>query len=335
MARRVEDPGYQRPRRSGNVRPNQADGARRASGQNRFGVPLRTILDIEAAVVPPAYIDRAQRITNDIVQKAGSMSKQRALQTAEDKMQLVFDIWNMMFDKKGQYGFDDKFVLLFSHSLWKGSLDTFSTGMIFGVIANELDLPIHLVLLPGVICVRWEDQQTRFNFLKGQFISDESFKRMSKMPESCITKGIYLKPMTRDEIEALILSNRASARISMVIQETYRFDTSRALADMLLALKKSPKAPYVHINLANVYAMQGKINQARDHYRAAVELDPTSAPIFYALATVEYVLGNEKGFINAYSKAIAIDPEVVTQGNLNEIYDILARLKPDQKYYEA
>jgi type II protein arginine methyltransferase len=108
-------------------------------------------------------------------------------------------------------------------------------------------------------------------------------------------------------------------------------------------LKQSPSdGPANHL-LGSIYYRQGRLIEARDHQQRACSAPGATAEMFNNLGAFQKALGDDRGAVASYQRALALDPNhVETLNNLGVIYraqrntrkaiEILRRavaLKPD------
>ncbi len=108
-------------------------------------------------------------------------------------------------------------------------------------------------------------------------------------------------------------------------------------------LGQSPQdGPANHL-LGSIYYRQGRLAEARDHQALACSAPGATAEMFNNLGAFQKALGDDRGAIASYQRALAIDPDYVetlnnlgvmyrTQGNTRKAIEILRRvvaLKPE------
>jgi tetratricopeptide (TPR) repeat protein len=96
-----------------------------------------------------------------------------------------------------------------------------------------------------------------------------------------------------------------------------------------------------HLNRGLDLHRQGSLDEALKEYTAAADADPASALAFYNIGTVHYEKKNFRGAIEAYQRAVTIDPKFAdAQFNLgytrlHQVNDAAGAIEPLQKAVEA
>lgn len=99
-------------------------------------------------------------------------------------------------------------------------------------------------------------------------------------------------------------------------------DPAAAMAAYRRALKLSPEAVDIHINLGRLCAETGDLEAAGRCFRAALALDPTDATAVYNLGVIAQDSGDDSEAIDLYSRALALDPSLAeAHYNLATVYD--------------
>jgi Flp pilus assembly protein TadD len=100
------------------------------------------------------------------------------------------------------------------------------------------------------------------------------------------------------------------------------------------ALRKTPRDPWVHYELANVLRDTGRFAQAIDSYRAALELDPGHAPTRNNLGVLLADEGNLAEAIREYREALRAEPDLAdAHFNLGNALRATARLNEATAHY--
>jgi Tfp pilus assembly protein PilF len=102
-------------------------------------------------------------------------------------------------------------------------------------------------------------------------------------------------------------------------QARYHFE--RAIVN---ASPTDPSLTDAHNALADVMSMQGQVESAAAHYRAAIQLDPEFAPAHFSLGSILAMQGNKTEALSHFQKAAAGADPAIRQSAL----EALRKLKP-------
>jgi len=82
-----------------------------------------------------------------------------------------------------------------------------------------------------------------------------------------------------------------------------------AIAELQLAIQANPELTTAHVNLGELYRVQGDFPSAERSYREAVRLEPRSFDAQYGHGLVLHLMGRLADAVAAYLRALAIDGE--------------------------
>jgi len=85
--------------------------------------------------------------------------------------------------------------------------------------------------------------------------------------------------------------------------------TDEALEHIRASLALNPANPEMHGNLGYILFERGDLPGAREHLDAAVRLDPDNAQAWHNRATVRRTLGDAEGAIADWTRAVTLDPD--------------------------
>lgn len=105
--------------------------------------------------------------------------------------------------------------------------------LLWYIIAERLDWPVHLVRIPGHLFIKY-DGMNYGNIdatVQGGYISDSMYIADTKITDSALEKGVYLKKMSKKEIVSTLVVNNAYYSI------TEKKDTVQALEYYRIALE--------------------------------------------------------------------------------------------------
>jgi tetratricopeptide (TPR) repeat protein len=102
-------------------------------------------------------------------------------------------------------------------------------------------------------------------------------------------------------------------------------DLDHALILARRAAEEFPRKPDILTALGNVLDLHGKLDEARDAFEVAVDLDPTGVLQHYNLGAVLERLGNEDRAENCYRRALELDENVPSMVEANAALGALLR----------
>ena len=119
--------------------------------------------------------------------------------------------------------------------------------------------------------------------------------------------------------------NSQKAKTTNPIIESYR----KQLSDLAKKSESSPTDPSAHKNYAVALYATGDLAKAKDQYQSAIKYDDKNAVLYNNLGNVNRDLGRYDDAINAYGKAIGLNPKGLNSYvNLGNMYDFSLG-KPD------
>lgn len=107
-------------------------------------------------------------------------------------------------------------------------------------------------------------------------------------------------------------------RSNVSLAQTYALKHMPELAKkhFAIALAISPKDPYVHAAVGYQHYLDGEVALAIDAYRKAIELDPTDATLWITLGALQLEKGDNTSARHSLERSIAIDPSYAALSNL-------------------
>jgi tetratricopeptide (TPR) repeat protein len=100
--------------------------------------------------------------------------------------------------------------------------------------------------------------------------------------------------------------------------------------------KKSPDSPLVHNNLGNIYAHNGRIDEAIEEYQAAIKLYPAFAKAHYNLGVTYGIQGRIDEAIKEFKTMLKINPDYFkAHYNLGVAYDSQNRIDEAIEEYQT
>jgi tetratricopeptide (TPR) repeat protein len=181
----------------------------------------------------------------------------------EDKLELVYATMDQMGLR-----FGDMDNTLLTQNLNSNQLDCDTSSFVVMAVAHEMGWPVHLVMVPNHVFVRWDDGKgTRFNMDFGEIRSDEYYIKEFKIPPENLQKGIHLKNLTPSQSLALFLHNRGADKAD-------HGDLSGAMADFTESLFLNPKYADSYLDRGQIRMELGEYSLARKDLSRAERIDP-------------------------------------------------------------
>jgi tetratricopeptide (TPR) repeat protein len=112
--------------------------------------------------------------------------------------------------------------------------------------------------------------------------------------------------------------------------EGRRWDEARAAYQQAIAA--SPDSAFLYRELARVEQQAGRLADALDHYRRAVQLDAADAASLAAMGGLLEQQGDDLAALSAYERARAIEPDAVAESVLTRLRDSVRLAKLPAEY---
>jgi len=201
-------------------------------------------------------------------------------------------------------GFGYKNNGLLSHALETKQLDCKHYSFLYYSIGEELGLPLHIVLAPEHVFVRWDDGKEAYNWetTTNSHINDEQYIFDSNIDEKSRANGVYLRNLSRKQAKAEVYYNRGNVKYR-------KKDLEGAIADYDKAIELDPKYAVAYNNRGRAKADKKDLEGAIADYDKAIELDPKKASAYTNRGNVKYDKKDLEGAIADYDKAIELDPK--------------------------
>lgn len=141
-------------------------------------------------------------------------------------------------------------------------------ALVYLILAEKLQLPIHGVSAPKHVFLRWDDGIVRRNielFQEGRSVPDEVYIRDQRIPQESIERGVFMANLTSKEFLGFLYQN-----LGVLESQAEHFDASRDFYKR--ALKLNPKLASAHYNLGNDFLKLGQYSKAIRAYNKALKL---------------------------------------------------------------
>ena len=224
-------------------------------------------------------------------------------------------------DFKAVAGTNDTQSLFLNALLDTKQGDAMSLSMLYLSLAERLNLPVHAVVVPGAIFVRYEDEHFRFNIettKQGDTVSDEYYKTKFKVSEG---DNIYMRNLNKRQALGCFLNNLGNSYSDVG-------DPESAIVVFEKAVEINPTLSESKANLGNTYLQKNRVNEAIAQYLAALRINPYDAKTHNNLGNAYSQKDSLPSSIDEYLEAIRLDPGFV------DAHKNLAIAYSKQKRYE-
>ena len=215
--------------------------------------------------------------------------------------------------KDGGYGFTDMVdpqgiplnpAELFMHGLLQSRRGyCMNLSLLYLIVGDRLNLPLHGVALPNHFFVRYDDGKYRANIEATQdgATFPDSFYRERFLQDFSGDPSYFLANLDKKQTLGAYFNN-----VGMVMFRARRADDAVFYLEQSTAL--NPKALDALNNLANLYSEQKQYDRAVSLYRKALETDSNNWQTYFNLGIALAEAGKEDDAITAFTQAAQINP---------------------------
>ena len=241
-----------------------------------------------------------------------TLSVQQKL-TGQDKPEDIILILRTLIHEVGGYDYtdqvDEKGVPINPEELFlHGLLNThkgycMNLSLLYLILGQKLELPLHGVALPNHFFVRYEQEGVRINI--------ETTERGASYPNSFYQQRFGTRTDNQNSYFMKNLDARQTlgayfSNVGMVYYQNQKKE--RALFYMRLSTSINPKSIDAQNNLANIYSELKKPRDAINHYNLALKADPNNTSTLFNLGLVHMESSNSIKAINAFLQVVQIEP---------------------------
>lgn len=304
------------PERSGRrhqIRVGRVTPSAKTIREVRYGVPLASILAIESQVVPQLQVNNARTKIMKIVESAKSVIRPWQQVTPKDRMVILDDIWKMLLNRDGGYGFGIGNEKLLCDSMFVNRLSNVTSSLLYLVIANELKLPLTLTSTDHFLMVEWSDRETRFGFSMGYFYTDnkEISSQLAPAKDQIGPVNIHTKELSPEEALSIVYLSRGMTRLEMG-------DWKEASLDFDQAALVNPQDPILHTQIGSLRLHIKDFPAAETSLNKALTLEPDYSPAMFNLAILNFLMNREAAAQSCLRRALEINP-LLQQVDINAI----------------
>ena len=196
---------------------------------------------------------------------------------------------------------------LFLHGMLKSKRGyCMNLSLLYLIVGDRLNLPLHGVGLPNHFFVRYETENARINI--------EATESGVTFPDSFYENrfGVKFDPGTSFFTQNLNKRQTLGAYLSNVGMVHYRNSRpEKAVFYLALSAETNPSSIEANNNLANIYGETGQHALAVRYYQQALKADPNSVPTLFNLGLTYVDLANPDKAIEAFLQVAQIEPSFV------------------------
>lgn len=207
------------------------------------------------------------------------------------------DIEKMMNPKEKEY------VAIHQNEKFYKS-DCFSKSILFVSIGETLGLPIHAVLAPSHVFVRWQfpdGSYVNWETTSNQSFPDSFYMKNRKISADAVKNGAYLKSLNSKETIGIIYDN-----VSRYFFEQKSYD--RVLYFLDKALENNPQQVSAYNNKGIIYGKMKKFGQAIENFNKAIDLNSLETLSYCCRGLTWALMGDYERAFDDFDEAIKIDP---------------------------
>lgn len=247
------------------------------------------VLKLENA--PP----EAFELLDAIIKTASNDAK--SLNEPEDFLRFFFNTIRFTFNIK--YQKND----LPGAGLKNRTLDCDNLALIYLSMAEELELPLHMVILPTHAFVRWEDKNVTIDWesIIGEKREKNFYKSSYEISDYAEKKGTYLRNLTRNEVIAFNLSVIGKVLL-------YEGNNKLAMEYMKEACKNAFRIPSVISARVEMERKIGNPGRALSYADDLLRLDSTDFEFYNEKAQILSEMGNNKKALQNFDISTQINP---------------------------
>ena len=231
----------------------------------------------------------------------------------QDKPEDIIQILRTLIHDTGRYDYtdqvDEKGVPVNPEELFlHGLLNThkgycMNLSLLYLILGQKLDLPLHGVALPNHFFVRYEQEGVRINI--------ETTERGISYPDSFYQQRFGTGADNRNSYFMKNLDGRQTlgayfSNIGMVYYQNQ--NPERAVFYLGLSTSINPRSIDAQNNLANIYSELKKPEKAIEHYNLALKADPHNTSTLFNLGLAFMESGNSSKAIDAFLQVVQIEP---------------------------
>src|SRR3989338_8040342 len=310
---------------------------------SRYDTIGHRILDLEAEL--GVFTESHKETLDRLIEEARKAIHVKGTYTREDAVGILRTI-NSVLQNNGFEQIDREKHIdglnLFYEGLSSKKIDCDNTSFIYLSIADALKLPIAAVSAPEHLFVRFilNGEEINWETTSAEEIGNDYYRSLLNISDKAISKGVYLRNLTRQGAMAVVYNKRGIAWAG-------KGNLDSAIEDYDAAIRIDPNLAIAYNNRGNAWVGKGNLDSAIEDYDAAIRIDPNHVAAYNNRGNAWAGKGNLDSAIEDYDAAIRIDPNLAIayndrgnawagKGNLDKaIADYDKAIELDPNYAEA
>lgn len=190
--------------------------------------------------------------------------------------------------------------------------------LFYAAIGEATELPIRVVWTPGHAVVRWCGEGSTgvtWETSDGTVIKDAELEEKSKVSKVAVRNGVYLAPLSQNEMLSLVQANMALVWAGMWggLENDFRNlggakRMPKAIEALGKAIELNPKLCDAYLRRAMLYGAMGDHEKAIIDASRAIQLDPWQSAAYFNRGVAWSARGDERKAIDDFSKSIELNP---------------------------
>lgn len=162
--------------------------------------------------------------------------------------------------------------LYFLRALRDNYWDCDTLSFLYIAIGESLKLPIHAVVAPGHVFVRWEGVGWQYNWdpRSGGSYSDRHYLVTNDIAKESVERGFFLTSLSRTETMGIVFFNLSYG----IVDKGTKEECTRALPELVRAIALWPKNAYAYDLRSWCWLIQEEPKKALEDADCALELEP-------------------------------------------------------------
>jgi len=260
------------------------------------------ILDLEAEL--GVSTEPHKETLDGLIEEAKRTIQVKDTYTREDAIGILRTIDNILqnneFKQRREEENIDELPFLYE-GIGSKKINCFNTSIFYLSVADALNLPIVAVSAPRHLFVRFilNEEEINWETTTAREVGNEVYIRRLNISDESISKGVYLKNLTRQETISIIYNTRGNAWSNIG-----KFD--KAIADYNSAIELNPNLAECYHNMGSLWYDKGKYVKSIENYDKAIELNPNYARAYFSRGNTWFMKRELGKAIADYDEAIRL-----------------------------